>query len=112
MSVHSSEIFDEVVLLGFVGPRTFEARQVRAGEPPLFITISREEMDEMCSYWQELHGESKTPKSYRTNIVKEGDVFLLPLPDDLMKEGGYVNGDEFEVSFLGGSIILEKRRKI
>ena len=54
VTVHSSEIFDEGVLLGFRAPTTFEARQMSPGEPQLFITISRDEMDEVCSYWQAL----------------------------------------------------------
>lgn len=47
MSVHSSEIFDDGMLLGFRAPTTFEARQMRPGEPQLSIAISREEMDEL-----------------------------------------------------------------
>lgn len=33
VTMHSSEIFDDGVLLGFIAPRTFEARQMQPGEP-------------------------------------------------------------------------------
>ena len=52
VTVHSSEIFDDGVLLGFIAPRTFEASQRQPGELQVFITISRKEMDELCNYWQ------------------------------------------------------------
>ena len=107
VTVHSSEIFDEGVLLGFRAPTTFEARQMSPGEPQLFITISRDEMDELCDYWQGLNSEIKTPKSYLTKIVKEGEEYLLILPDDLMKEAGYAIDDEFEVEACDGTIILK-----
>ena len=107
VSVHSSEIFDEGVLLGFRAPTAFEARQMSPGEPQLFITISRDEMDEMCNYWQGLRRESKEPKSYVTKIVKEGEEYLLILPDDLIKEAGYAIDEEFEVESQDGTIVLK-----
>lgn len=109
VSVHSSEVFDNgVVVLGFVAPQTFDACQVRPGEPQLSVTISRKEMDELCDYWLGLRRESKAPKSYRTKIVQDGDEQVLILPDELMMEAGYAIGDQFEVNLDGETFVFTK----
>lgn len=65
-------------------------------------------MDEICSHWQELYHESKAPRSYCTKIVSEGAKYLLILPDELMEEGGFAIGDQFEVSLEGEKIVFTK----
>lgn len=108
VTVHSSEIFDDGVLLGFIAPRTFEANQTQPGEPQLSITISREEMDELCNYWQSQKKGSKGPKSFTTKLIVDGEDCILVLPDEWMEEAGFAIGDTFEVSAREGAIFFQK----
>ena len=73
------------------------------------IRLKRKSVGSLVKTMQESTlNDTTPPTSYTVTLEEDGDDLLLPLPEEIIKNLGWNEGDELEWSVNNNTIILRK----